>query len=123
MPSVPVVLDKRNRPEPHSGAVKVLMCHMYGRSRDYKWGKGEGILTQLAYTEFRDMPSEALLEQAAANPASQLQYSPLWFPTHSESTLENYIINSTQLSQKPYPPTNCFELFFFETNLNQSNYP
>ena len=116
-----------------------------------------------------------VVEQAVANPASQMLYSPLWFSTHSESTPqinhaetqstnqnpkhlqtqhkvpkqktkskeltiphtsqhtipkthsestpENYIINSTQLSQKPYPPTNCFELFIFENNLNQSNYP
>ena len=48
-------------------------------------------------------------------------YSTLWFPTHSESTPEIYIINSIQPFQKPYPPTNCFELFIFENNLNQSN--
>ena len=48
-------------------------------------------------------------------------YSTLWFSTHSESTPEIYIINPIQPFQKPYPPTNCFELIIFENNLNQSN--
>ena len=45
MPSVPVVLDKRNRPEPHSGAVKVLMRPMYGLPTGLgiiNGGKGKG---------------------------------------------------------------------------------
>ena len=39
-------------------------------------------------------------------------YSPLWFPTHSESTPEICIINSIQPSQKPYPPPTALSYSF-----------